>query len=81
VGVVRELMPDGLARVEVRNRFEKDEELEIFFPDFKMDFIQTVGLLKNPLGETVEVAHGGAGDIFIKLDKDVFPGVLLRKKR
>ncbi len=81
VGVVRELMPDGLARVEVRNRFEKGEELEVFFPYFTMDFNQTVGLMKNPLGETVEVAHGGAGDIFIQLDKDVFPGVLLRKKR
>lgn len=80
-GVVREVMPDGLARVEVRNRFEKGEELEAFFPDFDMDFIQTVGLMKNPLDEIVEVAHGGAGDIFIKLDKEVFPGVLLRKKR
>ena len=80
-GVVREVMPDGMTRVEVRNRFEMGQELEVFFPDFGMDFIQIVGLMQNPLGEIVEVAHGGAGDIFIKLDKDVFPGVLLRKKR
>jgi len=26
------------------------------------------------------VAHGGAGDIFIKLEKEVYPGVLIRKK-
>jgi putative protease len=80
VGVIREMMPDGLARMEVRNRIEKGQEIEVFFPDFSMDFTQPIDLMKNRKDEVVEVAHGGAGDIFIKLEKEVYPGVLIRKK-
>jgi hypothetical protein len=45
-----------------------------------MDFTQPIDLMKNRKDEVVEVAHGGAGDIFIKLEKEVYPGVLIRKK-
>lgn len=80
-GVVREVMPDGLARMEVRNRIEKGWEIEVFYPDFNRDFTQPVGFMKNLEDEVIEVAHGGAGDIFIKFEKEVFPGVLVRRKR
>ncbi|KAB2908109.1 MAG: U32 family peptidase C-terminal domain-containing protein [Ignavibacteriales bacterium] len=80
-GVVREIMPDGLARLEVRNRIDVGQEVEVFFPDFRDDFTQRIGLMKNTDGEILDAAHGGAGDIFFKFERPVQPGVLVRRER
>ncbi|MBK8663043.1 MAG: U32 family peptidase C-terminal domain-containing protein [Ignavibacteriales bacterium] len=79
VGVIREMMPDGLARMEVRNRIEKGQEIEVFFPDFSMDFTQPIDLMKNRKDEVVEVAHGGAGTSLLNLKRSL-PGCIDSKK-
>jgi putative protease len=80
IGVIREYTEYGFAKMEVRNRIETGEEIEIFYPDFKDDFTQIITEMKNLDNENISVAHGGAGSVLIKLDKETFHGVMVRRK-
>ncbi|MBT3864762.1 U32 family peptidase [Candidatus Peregrinibacteria bacterium] len=82
VGVVREadvLGQDDLYRVEVRNRVEVGDEIEVVEPGCeemfkKVKIEEMIGLDK----ESVDVAHGGAKDIYFRLGKGLKVGGLLR---
>lgn len=81
LGVVREVKCSGancLCRVEVRNRFEIGDEVEIITPgENKFTKVKAIFNLKN---EPVEVAHGGDKDVWVNIGKGIDAGWLLRKK-
>jgi len=81
LGIVREIKGSGancLCRVEVRNRFEIGDEVEIITPcENKFTKVKAIFNLKN---EPVEVAHGGDKDVWVNIGKGIDAGWLLRKK-
>lgn len=81
LGIVREIKGSGancLCRVEVRNRFEIGDEVEIITPcENKFTKVKAIFNLKN---EPVEVAHGGDKDVWVNIGKGIDTGWLLRKK-
>ena len=87
VGVVREVGgvngEDDVYRVEVRNKIEKGAELEVVEPlEASAELFEEVSLaeIRTLGGEEVDVAHGGAKDVYFKLKKGLVVGSLLRTK-
>lgn len=67
----------GLATIAVRNRFEKNDELELISPRQTIRFkVSEIITLED---ETVHVAHGGGKDVKIPLPVKPEPFMLLRK--
>jgi len=70
--------------VEARNRFEVGDEVEIITPvvagkSGENKFVKVKEIL-NLKKESVEVAHGGDKDVWVKMKKGIEVGALLRKK-
>jgi len=80
MGVVRNVKEDGFCEVEIRNRLEKNSEIEVFGPKTEEDFSQKVKELKNLKGEDVDVAHGGDKNVLIKFDKKIDVDYMLRQR-
>lgn len=77
LGVVREVSGDS-CRVEVRNRFEVGDEVEIITPgENKFTKIKAILNLKK---QEVSAAHGGDKDVWVKMGKGVKVGSLVRRK-
>ncbi|MBN1494588.1 U32 family peptidase C-terminal domain-containing protein [Candidatus Peregrinibacteria bacterium] len=83
VGVIRDTrehksLKKYLYEVEIRNRVEKGDSIEIMTPEgVKKSKILSIYDLKKP--EEIGVAHGGAGNKFIELKEKLQKGAFLRK--
>lgn len=80
IGIVRKaggLGKKDLYEVEVRNRLEKGQEVEVMTP--KSQFSMKVEEMFDLEGESLDVVHGGAGKKFLRLKKDLPEGSVLRK--
>lgn len=76
IGIVREVLDDGKYRVEIRNRLEKGEEVEVMTPSDQ--FLIKVGEMYDLEGEPIDTVHGGAGDKVLKLKDGLPEGTILR---
>lgn len=74
IGVVR----DHKGLVEVRNRIEKGDKVEVFTPT--ETFEAKIEEIFDDKGESLESAHGGAGERVFKFDKNVPINSLIRIK-
>lgn len=80
VGIVLEYDKNTkLAKIEQRNRIFKGESVEIFGPYVK-HFTQKLEYMTDEKGNEIEVANKAKQIFYLKLDKDVEPGYLLRKE-
>ncbi|MDY2987603.1 MAG: U32 family peptidase [Peptoniphilus sp.] len=80
VGIVLEYDKNTkLAKIEQRNRIFKGESVEIFGPSVK-HFTQKLEYMTDEKGNEIEVANKAKQIFYLKLDKDVEPGYLLRKE-
>jgi len=80
VGIVKKAKVNGekdLYEVEVRNRFEKGEEVEVMTPKDELRMI--VEEIYDLEGEPVESVHGGAGNKLFRLKAGLEEGTILRK--
>jgi putative protease len=78
-GVIRHYDPEnGLAEIEVKNRFLPGDALTLITPDHDTDFILEAIYDKHE--SELEAAHGGARNVWIKLPEDPGPFAFLRKK-
>jgi len=83
IGVIRDFrehksLKKKLYEVEIRNRVEKGDSIEIMTPDgAKKSKILGIYDLKKP--EEIGIAHGGAGNKFIELKEKLKKGAFLRK--
>lgn len=81
VGIVQEYDENtGIAKITQRNKFSKNDEIEIIQP-YKPFFTQTVNTMKNENGEDIQSAPHAEMIVYINCDKPVVPGAMLRKKR
>lgn len=83
LGVVKEVAALGqpdLYRVEVRNRFEVGDKVEVVAPGSVVgdDPVIKINEILNLKKESVSVAHGGAKDVYVRLKKGVGEMALLR---
>ncbi len=76
IGIVREVLDDEKYRVEIRNRLEKGEEIEIMTPDDQ--FVMKIEEMYDMGNEPVNAVHGGAGDKVLKLKEGLVVGTILR---
>lgn len=82
VGIVRKVGFKGkkdLYVVEMRNRLEKGQEVEVMMP--KEQFSVKVSDIFDLEGEDVGIAHGGDGEKVLKLCEGVKVDAILRKKK
>ena len=80
VGLVLDYDPEKKeALVEQRNRIFKGDEVEIFGPGIK-HFNQIVGNMTNKKGEEIEVANHAQEIFKMKVDQEVKPGYMIRRK-
>jgi putative protease len=78
-GVIRHYDPEnGLAEIEVKNRFLPGDALTLITPDHDTDFILEAIYDKHE--SELEAAHGGARNVWVKLPEDPGPFAFLRKK-
>jgi len=61
--------------LEVKNRIELGDEAEYISPSGQFKF--TIEAMETDTGEKANVAHGGNGRIWIKIDRKVEPFALL----
>ena len=80
-GLVKSYDPEtGIAHVEQRNRMFKGDEIEVFGPG-KAFFSQIIQDMRDEeTGEEIESAPHPQQKLLIKMDKEVQPGFMLRKK-
>ncbi len=78
IGVVKEREKGGLYKVEIRNRLEKGEEIEVMTPN--KNLIVKAENLYDLEGEELETVHGGAGEKLLNLKGDFPPGTMIRSK-
>lgn len=79
VGIVREYDENtGLAKVEQRNKFSLGDTIEIFGPPIEYD-IQKIDELYDDKMNKIESAPHAQQIIYLKTDKAVKPGYMLRK--
>ncbi|MFH1284084.1 MAG: U32 family peptidase C-terminal domain-containing protein [Candidatus Peregrinibacteria bacterium] len=82
IGIVRKagglggLKRRDLYGVEVRNRLEKGQEVEVMTPD--RQFLISVDEMFDENGEKTDVVHGGAGERILKLAEDLPEGTIIR---
>ena len=62
--------------VDVRNRMEVGDEAEYLSPNEQYKL--KINAMENTIGESISVAHGGNGTVWIQADKSVAPFALLR---
>lgn len=80
VGIVLDYDPETkTAKVEQRNRIFEGEEVEIFGPSVK-HFNQVISEMHDIKGNKIEVANHAQQIFTIKVDKEVKPGYMIRKK-
>lgn len=67
----------GMARIEVKNRFDVGDRLRVISPTdaIEIDLVK----IQNPQGESVQSAHGGSFDVSIPLPKDMGEYAIVRK--
>jgi len=81
VGIVREYDKEThIATIEQRNKFSVGEELECFGPNIK-HFNFVVDAIVNKKGVNVESAPHAQEIIRVKIDKEVAPYFIIRKKK
>ncbi len=68
-----------IAKIEQRNRVFKDENIEVFGPGIK-HFNLKIDYMKNEKNEDIEVANHAKEIFFIKSDKELKNGYMLRRK-
>ena len=76
-GIVRETNGSGLAKIAVRNRFEKGNLLEVISPKGTVEF--EASEIYSEKHQPLEVAHGGGQDVFIKIPDGFSEYALIRK--
>lgn len=80
VGVVKGYdSATGVAKIEQRNRFFAEDEVEILLPSGSF-FTQKVGKMTNEDGEEITVAPNAQMTVFVKTEKGVEEFAILRKK-
>ncbi|MDD6735560.1 MAG: U32 family peptidase [Clostridiales bacterium] len=80
IGIVTDYNEEnGIATVVQRNRFFKNDEIEVMQPG-EPYFIQTADM-KDEDGNDIEVANHAEMTLFMKMAKPVSIGAMLRKKR
>lgn len=82
IGIVRKkgfASRDDLYELEVKNRFSLGDVIEVMTPD--CEFLQEVFELFGEEGEKLKDVHGGHKNVFMKFDKKIPLGTILRKKR
>ncbi len=78
-GTVEETDPDAKrVKINVRNRIECGDSLELIGPDCSREFEILMITAEN--GEELTVAHGGNGSVWIPCDGEVPPFALIRKR-
>jgi U32 family peptidase len=76
IGIVREVLDNEKYRVEIRNKLEKGEEIEVMTPDDQLTVkIEEMFDMEN---EPQDAVHGGAGDKILKLKEGLPIGTILR---
>jgi U32 family peptidase len=78
MGVIRRIHKDGWAEVEMRNRMEKGDIVEVMGFKYEDDFSQAIAEMKSIRDEEIDTAHGGAGNILVKFSKKIYEGMMLR---
>ncbi|MBU1151581.1 U32 family peptidase C-terminal domain-containing protein [Patescibacteria group bacterium] len=78
IGIVKEDRGDGLYVVEIRNKLERGEVVEVMMPDgqFEIEVSEMFGLD----GEPLESVHGGAGEKLLKLKEGLCKNSFIRIK-
>lgn len=76
IGIVREVLDNGMYRVEIRNRLERGEEIEVMTPEDQ--FTMKIEEMFDMENEPVDTVHGGAGDKVMKLREGLVVGTILR---
>jgi U32 family peptidase len=77
VGVVRG-KKDNSYEIELKNRITKGNEIEVMTPD--QEFPQKLEEIFDEEGESLEEAHGGHKNVFVKFKKELPIGAILRQK-
>ncbi|HRI36538.1 MAG TPA: U32 family peptidase C-terminal domain-containing protein [bacterium] len=80
VGIIREYdVNRGMARLEVKNRFDLGEHVKIVMPEGVLEYnIDTILSSKDDAPQPS--AHGGAWDVWINIPHDPGPWAILRRK-
>ncbi len=76
IGIIKNRMKGGLYEVEIRNRLEKGQEIEVMTSDDQ--FLMKVSEMFDLENEPVDTVHGGAGDKILKLKEGLPEGTILR---
>ncbi len=76
IGIVKNRRKGGLYEVEIRNRLEKGQEIEVMTSDDQ--FSMKVSEMFDLENEPVDTVHGGAGDKILKLKEGLSEGTILR---
>jgi len=74
-GQVLDLRGDGMIEVEIKNRMEVGDEVEYISPGEQYRF--RINGMQNKNGESISVAHGGNGSVWIQAEGPVEPNSLL----
>ena len=77
-GIVREVGDNNWALVEVKNRIDIGDEIEVISPNDNHDFVQKISEIKSDKNESLLSAHGGAGNYWLKFEHPVSVNMLLR---
>lgn len=81
VAVVLEDAKDGKVFVEMRNRFEKGDELEVLSPNETFNKKIIVSKMTNEQGEEIEVAKNVQEKLWIETNLPLKTGDILREKK
>lgn len=76
IGMVKERTAAGLYEVEIRNRLEKGQKVEVMTPEGEVEM--EVDEMFDMEGESLDVVHGGAGEKLLKLEGDLPVGAMIR---
>ena len=80
VGIVKEVLDDGTSIIEQRNKFQRGETIEFFGPDGKSfeEIITDMWDLES--GELIESAPHAQQMVKLKMDHEVYPFYMMRRK-
>jgi putative protease len=79
LGMVDNVLPDGLAEITVKNSIRNNTPLEIMGKHMHEDFSQTVTDIRNEYHENIKAAHVGQ-KVLIKMTSPVNKYFMLRKR-
>jgi len=77
-GVIRKVLKEGWAEVEIRNRINKGQKIEIMGSEFKNDFTQELDEMQSLKNKEIDEAHGGGENILIKFNQPIQENTLIR---